>query len=216
MEAPRSLGSFHSKRSVGAGSGCSFPGRHTSLVCQLGPSALIPRATMIGQLDSTHPDSHTIVWGHLRTTKSLLSTFCKHWRTPLSRMLRHLWPPAQPQASTARVSFQKTQQCANNKRDIPRNLWTRMAVFLETGSQKRKEEETRSAARCHGVSALPGDSCFQEGREPWVAGDLPGREHLPGVEGKLESAHRNTDRLANKAFTQLYRGNLRPWLCDLR
>lgn len=80
-----------------------------------------------------------------------------------------------------------------------------MAVFPETGIQKRKEEEARSAARCHGIAALPGGrhTCFQKGREPGVDGDLPGREHLPGTEGKLELTDRNTDRQANKAFTQL-------------
>lgn len=66
--------------------------------------------------------------------------------------------PTQP------VSFQKTQQCAKNKRDVPRNLWTQMAVFLEMGIQKRKEEEARSAARCHGIAALPGGQLLPGGQ----------------------------------------------------
>lgn len=39
-----------------------------------------------------------------------------------------------------------------------------MAVFLEMGIQKRKEEEARFAARCHGNAALPGRQLLPEGQ----------------------------------------------------
>lgn len=69
------------------------------------------------------------------------------------------------------------------------------------------EEEGGRGQVCSQVpwdcSLARGHTCFQKGREPGVDGDLPGREHLPGTEGKLELTDRNTDRQTNKAFTQL-------------
>lgn len=116
---------------------------------------------MTGQLDSTFPDSHTIVWGASQDPFSAflvnIGEHCSAGCSDTFGLQSNLRP-------TQRASFQQTQRCAKNKRDIPGNLWTRMAVFLEMGIQKRKEEETRSAGRCHGIAAPPEGQLLPEGQ----------------------------------------------------
>lgn len=157
---------------MGAGSGHSFLGRHTSLVCL---------AWAIGYM--TDPSSSCLtqipidLWwwwgisGPLRDSSALPVDVGEH--------------PAQQGAQTPVVTratpgqhsqflFRKEKQPAKIKGDIPRNLWTQMSVFLELRIQDRKEEKARSVARCHGVCSLARGQLLPERQEAWVAGDPPG------------------------------------------
>lgn len=170
---------------MGAGSGHSFLCRHTSLVCLPMPLALARSIDLHGLSFSllTKIPTHMWWWGHLRTPKRLLSFFYRSWGTLCSAGYTDTCGHQCNPRPTQPISFQKTQQPAKNKRAIPRNLWTQMAVFLELGMQNRKEERPGLRPGATGMAALPGNNCFQKGRKLWVAGDLPERALCLAWEG---------------------------------
>lgn len=147
--------------------------RSACLCHWLWPGALIHMTYPLSYL--TKVPTHMWWWGHLRTPKRFLSFFNRHWGTLCSAGYTDTCGHQSNPRPTQPISFQKTQLPAKNKRATPRNLWTQMVVFLELGIQNRKEERPGLQPDATGIAALPGDSCFQKGRKPWVAGVLPER-----------------------------------------